>query len=61
MPDEGWVLMTFIQWRYIKLSEGAYMVEQDSGNGYHNFAIAFNQWDADLLVRSMVNMQRDIP
>ena len=53
--------MTFIQWRYVKLSEGAYMVEQDSGHGYRNFAIVFNQWDADLLVRSMVNMQRDIP
>ena len=48
-----------ILWRYNKLADGAYMVEQDSGHGYKNFAIAFNEWDADLLVRAMVAMQRD--
>jgi hypothetical protein len=48
-------------WRYNKLSDGAFMVECDSGNGFKAFALAFNSWDADLHVRAMVEKQRDIP
>lgn len=48
-------------WRYNELTDGAYMVECDSGHGFKIFALAFNKWDADLLVRAMVAMQKDIP
>jgi hypothetical protein len=48
-------------WRYNELSKGAFMVECDSGNGFKAFALTFNSWDADLIVRAMVEKQRDIP
>lgn len=50
-----------ILWRYNKLAEGAYMVEQDIESGFKAFALTFNVWDADLLVRAMVAIQRDQP